>query len=289
MRFAYVVYSPGGDYSFADAEHNGLLHFLKEKGLDVRREDWDNPQVDWTQYGCIILKSPWDYVEKMDLFDAWLRQISELNILLLNPATIVRWNCDKHYLQDIAAAGLNTLPTRFLQAGERFDPQTHLTGFATDKLVVKPCISGASKNTFVVSQDSTGKIHTINKLLEQEAMMVQPFMPQINEEGEWSFLFFNGQFSHALLKTPAPDDFRCQQQFGGTVRPIIPTSEQLASVSRYVHEFAKGCLYARVDGLMIDGIFCLMELELIDPYLFLDVDKHSYERYYTALQKIIAT
>lgn len=285
MRFAYIVYAPGGDYSFADVEHNGLLDFLKQKGLDISKEDWDDERVDWKQYQCIILKSPWDYVEKMELFDAWLKKIASLNILLLNPADIVRWNSDKHYLKDIAAAGLKVLPTEFLEAGETFDPQKYFVAFKTTKLVVKPCVSGASKNTFVVTRDSTGKIDTINKLLEQEAMMVQPFMPQINEEGEWSFLFFNGEFSHALLKTPASGDFRCQQQFGGAVQRKDPDEKQLKSARQYVDEFAKGCLYARIDGLMIEGEFYLMELELIDPYLFLDVDQASYERYYSALRK----
>jgi glutathione synthase/RimK-type ligase-like ATP-grasp enzyme len=287
MQFAYIVYAPGGDYSFADVEHNGLLDFLKQKGLDIRKEDWDDERVDWSQYQCIILKSPWDYVEKMQLFDKWLKKIEGLNILLLNPAAIVRWNADKHYLKDIAAAGLKVLPTEFLEAGQTFDPQQHFTAFKTTKIVVKPCISGASKNTFVVTRDSTGKIDTINKLLEEEAMMVQPFMSQINDEGEWAFLFFNGQFSHALLKTPASGDFRCQQQFGGAVTAKNPDAKQLAAAKQYVDEFAKGCLYARVDGLMIDGEFCLMELELIDPYLFLDLDERSYERYYEAVQSML--
>jgi glutathione synthase/RimK-type ligase-like ATP-grasp enzyme len=285
MQFAYIVYSPGGDYSFADVEHNGLMDFLKQKGLDIRKEDWDDERVDWKQYQCIILKSPWDYVEKMELFDEWLKKIESLNILLLNPANIVRWNSDKHYLKDIAAANLKVLPTEFLEAGEKFDQQKYFAAFATSKVVVKPCVSGASKNTFVVTRDSTGKIDTINKLLEQEAMMVQPFMPQINDEGEWSFLFFSGEFSHALLKTPASGDFRCQEQFGGSVTRKYPDEKQLAAAKEYVDQFAKGCLYARVDGLMIEGTFYLMELELIDPYLFLDVDKLSYERYYAALCK----
>lgn len=285
MRFAYIVYAPGGDYSFADAEHNGLLEFLKQKGLDITKENWDDEAVDWSRYQCVILKSPWDYVEKMELWNEWLNKMASMNILLLNPASIVQWNSDKHYLKHISQAGLKVLPTEFLEAGQTFHPQQYFTNFTTTKLVVKPCISGASKNTFIVSRDSTGKIDTINKLLEQEAMMVQPFMPQINAEGEWSFVFFSGQFSHALLKTPADGDFRCQQQFGGAVIAKVPDHKQLAAAQRYVDEFAKNCLYARVDGLMIDGEFWLMELELIDPYLFMDVHEQSFENYYAALDR----
>jgi hypothetical protein len=108
-------------------------------------------------------------------------------------------------------------------------------------------------------------------------------MPQINEEGEWSMVFFGGKFSHALVKIPPRDDFRSQPQFGGVVRGRVPAPDVLASAKRYVAQFAKGCLYARVDGLIINGEFHLMELELIDPYLFLSTCADGYENYYQAL------
>ena len=287
MRIAYIVYTENGPFSFAGTEHDSVLQYLKDKGLDIHKEEWSDESVDWKQYQCIVLKSPWDYVAKTELFYSWLDKIQGLQILLLNDANIVRWNSNKHYLQEIATAGLKVIPTKFLEKGTKFEAGKYFKEFDTDRLIVKPCISGSSKNTFKVSAEDTSITSSIDKLLQRESMMVQPFMQQINDEGEWSLLFFGGAFSHALLKTPLKDDFRSQTEFGGIVQGKKPAPEVLNSASEYVDRFAKGCLYARVDGLIINGTFYLMELELIDPNLFLFTCAAGYENYYTALNKLI--
>jgi len=276
VKLAYIFYDDGGPLS-ADREHYVLLQFLQEKGLDIHKEEWTDKTVDWRQYQCIVLKSPWDYVAKTELFYEWLDKMKQLNIPMLNNADIVKWNSNKHYLLDIERAGLKIIPTTFLEKGTVFEYS------GPSDLIVKPCISGASQNTFKISSGSD--LHAINKLLQQQAMMVQPFMQQVNEEGEWSLVFLGGRFSHALVKTPAKEDFRSQPQFGGVVQGKKPPERLLESATRYVTEFAKGCLYARVDGLIIDGEFHLMELELIDPYLFLATYPAAYEHYYIAVCK----
>ncbi|HEY0680168.1 MAG TPA: hypothetical protein VGD17_17910 [Chitinophagaceae bacterium] len=287
MKIAYIVYRDNGPFSFADQEHEQMLQFLRDKGLDAHEEAWANESVNWQEYECVILKSPWDYVEKPEAFFNWLQKMRELNILLLNSAEIVEWNSDKHYLQEIEKAGLNTIPTAFLERGSAFVPNVHFDAFHTGELIVKPCISGASKNTFKITWRDTTIAPAINQLLQKEAMMVQPFMPEVNEEGEWSLLFFNGKFSHALLKTPLKEDFRSQPQFGADIKGLRPSKKLLAEATAYVTEFAKGCLYARVDGLVLNENFHLMELELIDPYLFLSTYPEGYQNYYEALVELI--
>ena len=94
MKIAYIVYRDNGPFSFADVEHDSLLRFLRKKGLNIHQEAWADEQVDWEQYQCIVMKSPWDYVEKAEAFYAWLEKMKQLNILLLNDADIVKWNCD---------------------------------------------------------------------------------------------------------------------------------------------------------------------------------------------------
>lgn len=285
MKIAYIVYSDNSAYT--DTEHDSLLQYLKDKGLDIHKEEWANENADWRQYSCIVLKAPWDYVAKTQQFYRWLEKIKSLDIPLHNPAGIVRWNSDKHYLQEIANAGLKVIPTSFLEQGTKFEANKYLKIFNAGTVIVKPCISGASNNTFKLSGQDTAAETMINNLLEHEAMMVQPFMPQVNDEGEWSLVFFNGRFSHALLKTPAPEDFRSQPKFGGIVAARVPAPRLLHAAGKYVSQFAKGCLFARVDGLIIDDEFYLMELELIDPFLFLSTHQPGYENYYLALRELI--
>ena len=284
MRIAYVFFTAEGPLSAADEEHEFLLHFLQQKGLNIHRELWANESVQWQQYDCIVLKSPWDYVEKPALFYQWLDRMTQLNIPVLNPADIVKWNCDKHYLNDIANAGLKTIPTTFIEQGGQFHYEDHATAFNNGTLIVKPCVSGSSRHTFLLTHDSTDTVSRINRILEKEAMMVQPFIPRVQEEGEWALLFFGGKFSHALIKKPAAGEFRCQPQFGGSIHAVQPDAVILETAYEHITKFAKGCLYARVDGLVLDGIFYLMELELVDPVLFLEIDREATERYYTALQ-----
>ena len=284
MRLAYVFFTAEGPLSSADEEHEFLLQFLQQKGLDIHKAAWADEAVQWEQFNCIVLKSPWDYVEKPALFYAWLDRMMELGIPVLNPADIVKWNCDKHYLKDISDEGLKVIPTAFIEQGSSFSYKDQCKAFNTATIIVKPCISGSSKNTFLLKVYSEVKDAIINQLLKKEAMMVQPFIPRVQEEGEWALLYFGGEYSHALVKKPADGDFRCQQQFGGSVHAMQPEASVLSAATEYVTQFAEGCLYARVDGLVIDGTFYLMELELVDPVLFLAIDEQAAEKYYAALQ-----
>jgi glutathione synthase/RimK-type ligase-like ATP-grasp enzyme len=290
VKIAYILYENQGNYHpDQEAEHNGLLQFLQAKGLDIHPETWTDPDVNWAAYDLAVLKAPWDYFEKIDLFYQWLILLGDLGVRLLNPAPLVKWNADKHYLADIEAASLPVTPGVFLEKGATADLSTYFTRWNTDRLIVKPCVSGGSKNTFATGREQEPAITArLNELLREEAFLVQPFIPQIEEEGEWSFLFFNGQFSHCLLKKPKAGDFRVQQHFGGTIHPTVPPAGLLAQAGRYVSRFAGGCLYARVDGVLVNGRLLLMELEIIEPFLYLSAHPGSYHNYYQALKELLA-
>jgi glutathione synthase/RimK-type ligase-like ATP-grasp enzyme len=288
VKIAYVLYRNQGSYHpDLEAENNGLLQFLRDQGLHIYPEIWDDPDVDWAGYDLAILKAPWDYFDKIDRFYAWLATLERLGVRLLNPAPRVRWNADKHYLADVAAAGLPVTPGVFLERGATADLTPYFPHFDTDRLIVKPCVSGGSKNTFALCREEVSAVAgRLAVLLPGEAFLVQPFIPQIEEEGEWSLLFFNGRFSHALLKKPVAGDFRVQQHFGGTIHPATPPAGLLAQAAKYVARFAQGCLYARVDGVRARGAFLLMELEIIEPFLYLLSHPDSYRNYYRALQEL---
>lgn len=290
MNIALVTYQDKGAYASPTVENEDdiLLKFLQQKGLNIEKVIWNDPQIAWGNYDLAILKSPWDYFDLIDDFYAWLENLKANNIRLLNPIDTVKWNADKHYLQDIKAKGLLVTPSIFLEKDTPIQLDTYFEAFNTEKFIVKPCVSGGSKNTFKVTRENVVDINNkLAKLIAEEAFIVQPFLNEIEEEGEWSFLFFDQQFSHALLKKAKSGDFRVQHAHGGTIHPQQAPAELLKSAQQYVDEFAKGCLYARVDGAVVNGAFLLMELELIEPFLFLDTDPNACERYYQALMKLI--
>ena len=285
QQIALITYFNTGKFSgISDQENDDLYQFLTQKGLSVSYQIWDDPAVDWTKFELIILKSPWDYFDKIDAFYNWLDKLEQLGCRVLNPVQTVRWNANKSYLKDVQEKGMKIVPTMWLEKGDVFNAGEAFAALATDKIIVKPSVSGGAKNTFALSPATAAeKVESINELLQQEAFMVQPFVKEIQEKGEWSFLFFNGEYSHTVLKTAKPGDFRVQHFFGGTIHTPEPPAALLEAAHNIADNFAQGCLYARVDGVEINEELHLMELELIEPFLFLSTSEGAMERYYEAI------
>ncbi|WP_224995607.1 RimK family alpha-L-glutamate ligase [Cesiribacter sp. SM1] len=288
MRIAYVCYNSEGKYPIIEEENTLLLKYLQQKGLDIHKVIWSDPAVDWQQYDLAVLKAPWDYFDKFPQFKQWLHKLEQLQVKLLNPVPVVRWNSDKHYLHDIEEAGLPIIPSVFIEKGEEPNLAAYFETFNTDTLIIKPAVSGGAKNTILLTRDTLEAISPgIRKLLEEESFLVQPFIREIQTEGEWSLLFFGGQYSHTILKTAATGDFRVQHIHGGSVHPMEAPEALRELAQQYINKFANDCLYARVDGVMIEGRFALMELELIEPYLYLFTHQQGYENYYKALVELM--
>ncbi|WP_316831012.1 hypothetical protein [Pedobacter aquatilis] len=290
MNIALITYEDKGAYDSptVESEDDKLLLFLKEKGLNIEMVIWNDEKINWENYQLAILKSPWDYFDLYEDFKTWLNLLDEKNIRLLNPIDVVRWNADKHYLKDIESAGLNITPSIFITNGEEINLNAFFEKFNTDKLIVKPCISGGAKNTFKVTLDNVEEINQkLRLLIIKEDFIIQPFLPEILENGEWSFIFFNGVYSHTLVKKAKQGDFRVQPAHGGSVHIQNPDKVLIDIAAKYVELFAKNCLYARVDGTFVNNQFLLMELELIEPFLFLNTSAQNYENYYNALKAMI--
>lgn len=286
MNIALITYQDKGLYASPTVENEDdkLLNFLINKGLKIEKVIWNDPQIKWENYDLAILKSPWDYFDLIEEFYAWLEQLRQKNIKLLNPIEIVKWNADKHYLQDIAKAGLKVTQSIFLKMGSQVNLSDYFQFLNAEKFILKPAVSGGSKNTFKVTAANVQEIESkLQNLLKKEDFIIQPFLTEIEEVGEWSFLFFGGKYSHALLKKAKPGDFRVQHSHGGTIHPQNPSQHLIESAQQYVDQFAKGCLYARVDGAIVDNDFLLMELELIEPFLFLDTNEHALANYHQGL------
>jgi glutathione synthase/RimK-type ligase-like ATP-grasp enzyme len=290
MNIALVTYLDKGAYDSAtvESEDDKLLNFLKEKGLNIEKVIWNDRDINWGDYSLAILKSPWDYFDLIEEFYHWLDHLEAKKVKLLNPIEVVRWNSNKKYLQEIEAAGLKIIPSAFINKKEDVTLKYFFEKFNTNKLIVKPCISGGAKNTFKVTAENVEEVNQkLDQFIQNEDFIIQPFLPEILESGEWSFIFFNGIYSHSLIKQAKPGDFRVQPAHGGSVHPQRPGKEIIATAQLYVSLFAKKCLYARVDGTFVNGEFLLMELELIEPFLFLNTDPQNYEKYYKALMELI--
>jgi glutathione synthase/RimK-type ligase-like ATP-grasp enzyme len=289
LQIALVTCRSLGDYTTnADSEDDRLFRFLAEKGHQVSFQVWDEEQVDWTAFDAIIIKSPWDYFDKINAWYTWLDKLEALGCRVLNPVKTLRWNSDKIYFKDMQAQGVQLVPTVWLEQGSTFDADIVFDAIGQDKLIVKPRVSGAAKNTLAIEQSEAGNyIERINALLQEDAFLAQPFLEQIKTQGEWSFIFFNGEYSHTVLKTAKSGDFRVQHFFGGSVHTPEPPVDMLATATRIVEQFAGDCLYARVDGVELNGELALMELELIEPFLFLSTNEGALERYYQALLQLL--
>jgi len=289
QQIALITCQSLGNYTAnADSEDERLYQFLNAKGLPVTWQVWDDPNVDWERFDAIIIKSPWDYFDKIDTFYTWLNELESKKCKVLNPVKTLRWNADKLYFKDLEAQGIKVVPTVWLEQGQTFDATDIFEELKAEKIIVKPRVSGGAKNTFSLTIEETlNKTQTINELLQQETFFAQPFLEEIKMQGEWSFIFFKGNYSHTVLKTAKPGDFRVQHFFGGTIHTPEPPTALLQTAEQVVNKFAANCLYARVDGVALQNELVLMELELIEPFLFLSTAEGSLNRYYEALMKLL--
>lgn len=284
-KIALICEDPANLFEMAGTEDKKLLESLRTRGWIAEAKDWKDPQADWPLYDLVILKSPYDYHYRLNEFSTWLHKLSALSVRLLNPVEMVLWNADKHYLKEISEAGFYIIPSIFLEKDVTTDLAGLFTRLGADKIIVKPCVSGGSKNTFtlVKGDPELGK-HPLNELLRQEAFIAQPFLKEIHA-GEWSLVFFGGRFSHAIVKKPKEGDFRVQPQYGATIHSVQPDAVVIKEATALVRRFAADALYTRVDGVLVDGKLALMELELIEPLLYTVFEERSVENYLAALEE----
>jgi len=287
LKLAIVTCESIGEYNNnAESEDLILAQLLGENDISHTFEIWSDPSVQWNQYSHILIKSPWDYFDRYLEFKMWCMKVDATGIPVYNDMKTILWNSDKKYLQDILAKGHRVIPTKFISKAQEVHLPQAFEHFDTDHIIFKPSVSGGAKNTLKIKKaesDSYDKM--VNELIQEEDFLIQPFINEIVDEGEYSFIFFGGKFSHAVLKQPKAGDFRVQHFFGGKISFIEPSNEMLESAQRIIDDFATDCLYARVDGVLIEGDFYLMELELIEPYLFLFTHPEANNNYIKAIKE----
>ena len=287
---AIVTCESLGDYNDnAESEDLILSQLLESHKIAFDFEIWSDPSVEWHKYTHVLIKSPWDYFDRYTEFQQWCSTMKSTGIPIFNDIDVILWNSDKKYLQDIQAKGHKVIPTQFLPKTKHVQLAHAFDSFGTDYLIFKPSVSGGAKNTIKIRRGETEQYdQRVNELLQKEDFLLQPFIQEIVEEGEYSFVFFGGRFSHAVLKKAKSGDFRVQHFFGGKIEAISPQAKVLSVAQAIVDDFASDCLYARVDGVMVEGDFYLMELELIEPYLFLFTSPVAKDNYIRVIKEKIA-
>lgn len=252
------------------AEDRLLRAALQELGLSSVRVDWSRTDEDWSQYRCAVFRTTWDYFDRFGEFTAWLDRVAG-QTRLCNPASIIHWNMDKHYLADLAARDIPVVQSRFIERGSDLHLRELLQDSGWTEAVIKPCVSGAARHTYRVNPGNAEQLETlIRPLLASESFLFQPFEPSIMEHGEDSLMVFGGRYSHAVRKRAKHGDFRVQDDHGGTVAPHQPSAAQIELAERAIAACAPLPAYGRVDMITDStGGHAVMELELIEPELWL--------------------
>lgn len=290
-----------------DEDMPPLVAALEACGVHVETPAWDDPAVDWGRFDAAVLRSTWDYMDRLQQFLAWTERCAAAT-RLFNPPALVRWNIDKHYLLELAQAGVPVVPSRFVEPGEAASgavaaflaggPAALSAGAPCDfdELVVKPAIGAGSRDAARYRRGDPGPVVAhLGRLLDAgRAALLQPYLARVDDVGETALMHFDGRFSHAICKGAllradgplvtglfAPERITARQ-------PGADELEVAAAACRAVARFRP--LYARVD-LIRDpaGRPVVLELEMAEPSLFFPFGPGSAARFAAALAARLAT
>ena len=259
---------------------------LEAAGAAPTIEVWDDPAVDWSGYAGVVVRSTWDYTDRPEQFLAWAEHVESVS-RLANPASVIRWSSSKRYLQSLARVGIPTVPTAWLSDGEPIPGEWH-------DVVVKPAVSAGGRWTgrYQGDADSSGARSFADELLARgEDVLAQPYVPSVDERGEIGVYFFGGEPSHAIGKgailrpgsPPVPDN---RLAAGQSVVPLDLRSAPVEFASSVLDAVPQRdeLLYARIDCVIDEGgLPLVLEVEVVEPALFLETAPGSADRFATAV------
>ncbi|MEM7763908.1 MAG: hypothetical protein AAF290_07475 [Pseudomonadota bacterium] len=287
MTTRRIVFLSQDDMGHYVCDDDVALPAFAARDIEVETISW-RADADWSQFDAVIVRSTWDYQRDAGAFFAALSAI-DAKTRLANSLPTLRWNMDKHYLQQLADNGVATVPTRFGH-GLTTAALAELRAGDTREWVIKPTISAGAERTFRISVDaSEDRLADITAAHAASDWMWQPFLEQIVAEGEFSLFYFNGHFSHAIVKKPKTGDFRVQEEFGGDIRAFAPEPSMLDCGRSVLAALSETPLYARVDIVRDADRWLLIELELIEPSLYLRTDPVAGERFADAVVNWLST
>lgn len=237
---------------------------LRSGGFELSARPWTAPG-DLEPFDAVLPLVVWGYHER---YEEWLALIDRLQASTrkcINPPDLLRWNGDKSYLAELDAKGVPTVPTIAVDTLDENALRVARDRFGCGRLVIKPPVSASATGTYLLRRDDP-----VPEEVAGVRMLVQPFMSSVAHEGEYSLMLFDGRFSHSILKTPKGGDFRVQPHLGGTEKPCKAPEGAIELAKAALDAAPASAVYARVDMVADDdGTFRIMELELIEPALWL--------------------
>lgn len=257
-----------------------LFEPMRNLGWAAEEISWKNKKIIWSNYDAVIVRSTWDYQDSPKDFINVLEKINK-STHLENDFDLMKWNMNKRYLFDLEQNGVKIVDTIWEKS---FDPKTaaeYFIRFNTDEIIIKPNISANADNTFRLTRERlVSNLSKLEQVFSKREFMVQPFLKSIIEEGEYSLFFFDGKISHAVLKKPKENDFRVQEEHGGDIQPINAPQNIISVAESIIRKLSTIPLYGRVDLVRTPrNDFALMELELIEPSLYLNKDNQAPQRF----------
>jgi len=271
------------DVSHAGLDDNLTIAELEKNGeYKISTIPWDN-HADWAAFDLVIIRTTWDYYKRPQEFLDKLDFIAS-QTRVINSVEVVKWNYHKEYLKELESKGTKIVPTQMFHYPGKIEIPLD---WDYPRLIVKPAVSASAYKTMIVTKEEL--VHkSFLAMLHPGDWMLQPFLEEI-KQGEVSLYFFDKKYSHGITKIPKPGDFRVQEEHGGTLLTFEPDQELLALADRLLKSVPFDLTYARIDLVYWQGNYVLMELELIEPALYLSTNSQAVMNFKGSLDKIFTT
>ncbi|MFB6345733.1 MAG: RimK family alpha-L-glutamate ligase [bacterium] len=269
--------------------HPGFRQFadvLEERGLNPEPVQWTS-DTSWSDYDTVIITSTWDYVQNFDAYRSWIDTLEASSAQVWNPVDVLRWNMNKMYLKDLRESNQSIVPSVFLPAGTSVPVNRIVEEKNWSEIVIKPLVGAGASDLKKFDGESLDEAQEwLDRLADNHGAIVQEFQESIRENGEWSFVFFNREYQYAVKKEPAQDDYRVQIAHDGTREGEEAPPGLIRQAQSAVDSITKPFLYARVDALANNGQLQLIEVEMVEPDLYLEYSENGPEAFADALEDV---
>ena len=266
-------------------DDQNLLPLFKKSGIEIFPMIWDK-STNYEDLDLLIFRSAWDYHFKTAQFESWLIEMKQCLVPICNPISIIQKNYNKLYLKDLQDKGFSIIPTLFFEDVRKVNLEEILQKNNWEKGVIKPVISMSAYHTYAFDENNAANLQKdLVNYYGKTTVMVQKFAKEITIEGEWSIIFYDKEYCMSALKKPKKGDFRVQGELGGTIEILDPPRVVIQQAKTILESYDEDILYARMDGVIHNGQFQLMEAELIDPELYFRVSEKGQKAFLQAIQK----